>query len=64
MSLPRKLCTMKELKTVYGIPYCRQHIYRLIKALLFPAPIRLGTGRIAFWCDEVGAWVDARPRAF
>ena len=26
MSHSLKLCTVKELKTVYGIPYSRQHI--------------------------------------
>ena len=29
MSHQLKLCTWKELKEVYGIPYCRMHIRRL-----------------------------------
>ena len=31
-----RFCTFKELKTVYGIPYSRVHLKRLMKAGKFP----------------------------
>jgi hypothetical protein len=37
MSHQLKLCTWKELKEVYGIPYCRMHIRRLELKGRFPS---------------------------
>ena len=39
-----RLSSFPELRTVWGIPYTRQHIYRLVRAGKFPAPIKLGDG--------------------
>jgi prophage regulatory protein len=63
MSHPLKLCSKKELKTVYGIPYSFQHIARLEAAGRFPRRIRLGTGprcRVAWRCGEIAAWIQIR----
>lgn len=55
----RRLCTFKQLKEA-GYPYTRTHTWRLVKAGLFPAPIRLGPGRVAWFEDEVDRWIAAR----
>ena len=34
-----RLVDKKGLKTIYGIPYCSQHIARLEKNGLFPKPV-------------------------
>jgi prophage regulatory protein len=58
MSHPLKLCTQKELKTVYGIPYCRQHLRRMEEAKKFPQRIKLGTFRIGYRCSEIERWLE------
>jgi predicted DNA-binding transcriptional regulator AlpA len=60
MSHPTKLCSMKELRTIYGICVCRQTIYRWIEAGEFPRPVRLGQARIAFRCEDVETWITER----
>ena len=61
----RKLVSKKELKSVYGIPYCFAHIARLEKEEppAFPKRIQLGACRVAWFADEVEAWIAERPRA-
>jgi prophage regulatory protein len=61
--MKRKLVSKKELKTVYGIPYCFAHISRLEAAGLFPKRVRLGACRVAWFAEEVEEWIDSRPRA-
>jgi prophage regulatory protein len=58
----RKLVSKKELKTVYGIPYCPAHIARLEAAGKFPKRLRLGACRVAWYADEIEEWIDSRPR--
>ena len=58
-----KLESKKELKTVYGIPYCPAHIARLEVAGKFPHRLRLGACRVARYADEIEGWIDGRPRA-
>jgi hypothetical protein len=48
-----KVYTFKTLKIERGWPYSRQHTYRLIKAGLFPAPMKAPGGKINLWGDEV-----------
>jgi prophage regulatory protein len=59
----KKLVSKKELKSVYDIPYCFAHIARLEKAGQFPTRVRLGACRVAWYADEVEAWIAERPRA-
>jgi predicted DNA-binding transcriptional regulator AlpA len=54
MSHLLKLCTVKELKTVYGIPYSRQHIWRRDEEGTFPHRVILGQCRVAYRCVEIG----------
>jgi prophage regulatory protein len=63
MSQSSKLVSKKELKSVYGVPYSFAHIARLEKAGLFPKRIQLGACRVAWFADEVEAWIEERPRA-
>jgi prophage regulatory protein len=63
LAMARKLVSKKELKSVYGIPYCPAHIARLEAAGQFPKRVRLGACRVAWYADEVEEWIDSRPRA-
>jgi prophage regulatory protein len=63
MNMLRKLVSKKELKSVYGIPYSFAHIARLEKAEKFPIRVNLGQCRVAWYADEIEAWIDSRPRA-
>lgn len=48
-----RLLTFEELRQKKGHPYCRDHTRRLVKAGLFPKPIDVGPGRIAWSESEV-----------
>jgi prophage regulatory protein len=61
--MPRKLVSKKELKSVYGIPYCFAHIARLEATDQFPLRVKLGACRVAWYADEVETWIETRPRA-
>jgi prophage regulatory protein len=56
----RKLVSKRELKSIYGIPYCFAHIARLEHAGDFPQRIRLGACRVAWFADEVEDWITER----
>lgn len=60
LAMTRKLASKKELKSVYGIPYCFAHIARLEAAGEFPKRIKLGACRVAWVAEEVEAWIDER----
>ena len=63
MSKVKKLVSRKELRSIYGIPYCFAHIARLEAAGRFPSRVRLGACRVAWYADEVEEWIASRPRA-
>jgi predicted DNA-binding transcriptional regulator AlpA len=46
---------------LFGIPYCRAHLYRLIKSGEFPRPVRLSAGRVAFRQADIRDWIKSRP---
>ena len=58
-----KPLSFAELKTTKGIPFSRQHVYRLVSAGEFPAPIKLGAMTNAWLEHEIDAWLDARIEA-
>ncbi len=60
---PLRLCSKKELKTLYGIPYCPAHIARLEAAGVFPLRVRLGQCRVAWVADEVEGWLQQKVEA-
>ena len=53
-----RLLTFTELQRQKGIPYCRDHLRRLVEAGQFPRPIELGARRIAWAEDEVDAHLE------
>jgi prophage regulatory protein len=60
---PYKLCSKKELRSVYGIPYSPQHIARLEAVGKFPKRVILGQCRVAWICVQVEEWIAARIAA-
>ena len=58
--MTRKLVSKKELKTIYGVPYCPAHIARLEGAGQFPKRVKLGACRVAWVAEEVEAWIEER----
>jgi predicted DNA-binding transcriptional regulator AlpA len=54
-----KVLTFGELQRIKGIPYCRDHLRRKVKAGEFPKPIDLGDHRIAWIEEEVDAYLEA-----
>lgn len=40
----------------------RSHIYRMVAAKKFPAPVQVSDARVAWWLSEVDEWTKARPR--
>jgi len=58
--MTRKLVSKKELKSVFGIPYCFAHIARLEAAGEFPKRIKLGACRVAWVAEEVDDWIEER----
>lgn len=57
--MQRKLISKKELKSVYGIPYCFAHIARLEAAGQFPKRVVLGACRSVV-AEEMEAWIEER----
>lgn len=53
-----RIVTFKELKSEFGIPWCRQHIWRLEKAGLFPLRKRLGNRRVVWIVIEIVEWLN------
>ncbi len=47
-----QLLTFQQMKA-RGVPFCRVHLMRLVKAKRFPSPIRIGQNRIVWDADEV-----------
>ncbi len=60
MSHALKLCSVKQLKTDFGIPYSRQHLWRLQGSGQFPRAVKLGQCRVAFMVCEIEDWIQAR----
>ena len=43
-----------------GIHYSRVHIYRLVKAGKFPAPIKVGQNRVGWVESEIDDWIQKK----
>lgn len=52
----------KELKSLKGIPYSRQHLYRLEEAGAFPKRIRIGA-KIGWYEHEIDEWLQSKADA-
>ena len=55
-----KLLSMDEVRDLKGVNYSRAHLFRLIRAGRFPAPVKLGDNRNAFVESEIDAWIEQR----
>jgi predicted DNA-binding transcriptional regulator AlpA len=47
----------------HGIPYCRVHLRRMIRAGTFPAPHQLSPNRCAWKLSDLVRWKSTRPIA-
>ena len=56
----KRLVSWKQLKEIYGLPYCRQHISRLEDMGQFPKRLKLGNCRVAWLVEEVEAWISSK----
>ena len=56
------LLAFSDLQTK-GIPFSRQHIFRLVKRGSFPAPVKLGQGTNRWIESEIDDWLAARAAA-
>lgn len=55
-----KLVTKNELTNEMGVPYSHVHIWRLVKAGQFPAPLKLGPRKVAWLRSEVEEWIEQK----
>ena len=53
-----RFVTFKEIQPLFGIPWCRQHVWRQEKAKLFPKRRRFGNRRVVWSYDELRDFVD------
>jgi|GEM_PF-3270949 len=58
---PRRIILDPEVKQVTGLS--RTSRWRMIERGEFPAPVRLSSGRVGFFEDEVADWQSNLPRA-
>ena len=55
-----KFLTYRELKLIKGIPYCRVHLRRMMRAGTFPQAVQLGPNSAAWVEEEVDRWSEER----
>src|SRR5271163_3043462 len=55
-----RVLTFAQLGPEKGIPHCRDHVRRLVRAGKFPAPIQLSENKIAWLKAEIDAMIAAR----
>ncbi len=58
---PRRIILGPDVESVTGLSRPTRH--RMIQRGEFPAPVRLSSGRVGWYADEITAWQDALPRA-
>ena len=55
--MTQKLVSKKELRSIFGVPYCFAHIARLEATGQFPKRVKLGACRVAWIAAEVQDWI-------
>ena len=55
-----RLLMYPELKSIFGVPYSRMHLWRLERKALFPQRIALSVHRSAWVAGEVAEWVASQ----
>jgi len=58
-----RMLSFEQLKSEKGIRFSRQHIYRLVKARHFPAPVKLGLQTNGWPEEEIDRWLRERIKA-
>jgi prophage regulatory protein len=60
MPRPEKLVRFRDVQG--RVPFCRAHLYGLIKAGKFPRPVSLVQGgrAVAFKESDIDAWIESR----
>ena len=56
-----RLLRLPEVEAITGLS--KNTIFRLVKAGLFPPPIRIGPRAVAWRWLDIKAWLDSRPLA-
>lgn len=56
-----KLLRMGDLKSEYGLKPAS--VYRWISEGSFPDPVNIGSNSVAWFREEIEAWLRSRPRA-
>lgn len=59
--LPPPLLTRHEVERLTALS--TSSLYRAMRQGDFPEPLRIGERSVRWRADEVGAWIDQRPRA-
>jgi len=55
-----KLYRLPVVMTITGLK--KSAIYDRVKKGTFPLPVKLGAKAVAWRSDEVGQWIESRPR--
>lgn len=58
-----RFVSYRELKSLYGLPWTRQHVDRLIRAKKFPSKIRISERRVGWWSTDIETWVSSKEAA-
>ncbi|MBY5777780.1 AlpA family phage regulatory protein [Rhizobium brockwellii] len=58
-----RLLSFNELKAAKGVPYAKQHIYRLMASGEFPRSVQLSANRVAWLESEIDSWINERVDA-
>ena len=59
-----KLVCFEKLEPVYGVPFGRVHLWRLMRDGKFPLSVKTSEGGRAAWLEsEIVEWIRTRPRA-
>jgi prophage regulatory protein len=56
-----KLLSWPELRAL--VPLSRSTIWRRVRDGRFPAPLQISPGRVAWWGDDILAWITAQKRS-
>ena len=58
---PPRLMSRAEVERLTGLS--TSSLYRAMREGEFPEPLRIGRRAVRWRADEVGAWIEGRPRA-
>ena len=59
----RKILSHKQTLEAVGNPD-RKTLHNWTEAGIFPEPVQIGPNKIGWYQDEIGDWLESRPRGF